>query len=310
MYVWTWLLTGLLAGGGAHLALARSRFGVGGDLALGALGAVLACLLLRAAGLLAPAAGGPWQFAAALVGALALLAVAHGLARRQPAATRPRRVVADGVEAIADGDDFAERARAGLAPAGLAPAASPPPVDRAGLLRDSLVGGLSEVERSVLGKFLNRETVVRDVEREHQERKTFGERATDRIAAFGGSWAFLGLFSATLAAWMTYNVDTPRPFDPYPFILLNLGLSCIAAVQAPIILMSQNRQAHKDRLNAAADYEVNMKAEMEILALHEKLDELREKAWRDLLDLQQRQIEMLRRIEESAARAPLQSPTR
>jgi len=74
--------------------------------------------------------------------------------------------------------------------------------------------------------------------------------------------------------------------------------------------MSQNRQAHKDRLNAAADYEVNMKAEMEILALHEKLDELREKAWRDLLDLQQRQIEMLRRIEESAARAPLQSPTR
>lgn len=300
MYVWTWLLTGLLAGGGAHLALARGRFGVGGDLALGALGAVLAGLLLRAAGLLAPAAGGPWHFAAALVGALALLAVAHGLARRQVAAPRPVRVVAGGVEAVAEG-----RTRAGLAPDG-----PPPPLDRAGLLRDALVGGLSEVERSVLGKFLNRQTVVRDVEREQQERKTFGERATDRIAAFGGSWAFLGLFSATLAAWMTYNVDTPRPFDPYPFILLNLGLSCIAAVQAPIILMSQNRQAHKDRLNAAADYEVNMKAEMEILALHEKLDELREKAWRDLLELQQRQIEMLRRIEESASRASLQSPTR
>ena len=291
MYVWTWFFTGLVAGGGAHLALARTRFGIGGDLALGALGAVLAGLLLRAAGLLAPAAGGPWHFAAALVGALALLAVAHGLARRQAAPQHPTRAAA-----VGDG-----RARADAPDASRA-------LDRAGLLRDALVGGLSEVERSVLGKFLNRETVVRDVEREQQERKTFGERATDRIAAFGGSWAFLGLFAATLAAWMAYNVDTPRPFDPYPFILLNLGLSCIAAVQAPIILMSQNRQAHKDRLNAAADYEVNMKAEMEILALHEKLDELREKAWRDLLDLQQRQIEMLRRIEESATRVPVQAP--
>ncbi len=95
---------------------------------------------------------------------------------------------------------------------------------------------------------------------------------------------------------------TPRPFDPYPFILLNLGLSCIAAVQAPIILMSQNRQNQKDRLNAAADYEVNMKAEMEILALHEKLDELREKAWRDLIEMQQRQLALLQKLEGAAAR--------
>jgi uncharacterized membrane protein len=153
----------------------------------------------------------------------------------------------------------------------------------------------------VLGKFLNRETVVRDTEREQQERQTFGERATDRIAAFGGSWAFLGLFAALLVAWMLFNLDSRQPFDPFPFILLNLLLSCVAAMQAPIILMSQNRQAQKDRLNAAADYEVNMKAEMEILALHEKLDELRANAWRDLIELQQRQLALLQKLEEANA---------
>ncbi len=184
-------------------------------------------------------------------------------------------------------------------------AVSQPPdsaVDRTTLLQQAMTTGLSDVERSVLGKFLNRETVVRDIEREAQERKTFGERATDRIAGFGGSWAFLGLFGATLVAWMIYNVDTTQPFDPYPFILLNLALSCIAAVQAPIILMSQNRQNQKDRMNAAADYEVNMKAEMEILALHEKFDELREKSWRDLIAMQQRQLVLLQKLEAAAAR--------
>ena len=100
---------------------------------------------------------------------------------------------------------------------------------------------------------------------------------------------------------MLFNIDSRRPFDPYPFILLNLLLSCVAAMQAPIILMSQNRQAQKDRLNAAADYEVNMKAEMEILALHEKLDELREKAWRDLIELQQRQLTLLQKLEQANA---------
>ena len=124
---------------------------------------------------------------------------------------------------------------------------------------------------------------------------------TDQIAAFGGSWAFLGLFGALLVAWMLFNLDSRRPFDPYPFILLNLLLSCVAAMQAPIILMSQNRQAQKDRLNAAADYEVNMKAEMEILALHEKLDELREQAWRDLIELQQRQLTLLQKLEQANA---------
>ena len=96
---------------------------------------------------------------------------------------------------------------------------------------------------------------------------------------------------------MIYNTERPQPFDPYPFILLNLVLSCLAAVQAPVILMSQNRQAAKDRLDARLDYEVNLKAELEILALHEKLDLLREKAWSDLVALQERQLALLDRIE-------------
>jgi uncharacterized membrane protein len=249
----------------------RMRFGVAGDLALGALGGVLGGTVMRYGGLIS--AGASLQHVGvALGGAVVLLLAAHGLAQARPVPRRPTP---------GDGDGG---------------------IDRAALLHQALVAGLSDVERNVLGKFLNRQTVVRDVEREHHEARGFGDRATDRIAAFGGSWAFLGLFCAVLVTWMLFNVDTERPFDPFPFILLNLGLSCLAAVQAPIILMSQNRQAHKDRLNAAADYEVNMKAEMEILALHQKLDELREKAWRDLLELQQKQIEMLRRLEGTAAR--------
>ncbi len=282
MHVWQWFFTGLAAGLGVHLAVSRRSFGLGGDLALGALGGVLAGALLRFGGL-SPAGSSLVHVAAGLVGALALLGAARGLAR-----SRAARAAAP-YPARAFPQAFAESAL---------PSESG---DQPDLLHPALVAGLSDVERSVLGKFLNRETVVRDTEREQQERKTFGERATDRIAAFGGSWAFLGLFAALLVAWMLFNVDTQRPFDPYPFILLNLLLSCVAAMQAPIILMSQNRQAQKDRLNAAADYEVNMKAEMEILALHEKLDELREKAWRDLIEMQQRQLALLQKLEEASA---------
>lgn len=164
------------------------------------------------------------------------------------------------------------------------------------------LGSLDELERRVLGKFVSRETVSHDVEREHAEAATLGQRVADRIASFGGSWAFIGLFAAVLVTWMLYNLESTQPFDAFPFILLNLLLSCLAAVQAPIILMSQNRQSEKDRLHAAADYEVNLKAELEILALHEKLDALRERAWEDLLELQQRQLELLERIERTSAR--------
>ena len=116
------------------------------------------------------------------------------------------------------------------------------------------------------------------------------------MARFGDSWAFIDLFAAVLVTWLLYNIETTKPFDPYPFILLNLLLSCIAAIQAPVILMSQNRQSEIDRLNAEADYAVNLKAEMEILALHTKLDELREQPWRELIVQQERQLAMLEKL--------------
>ena len=99
---------------------------------------------------------------------------------------------------------------------------------------------------------------------------------------------------------MLFNAEEQRPFDPYPFILLNLLLSCLAAIQAPIILMSQNRQSEKGRRHAQADYAVNLKSEVEILALHAKIDELRERAWRELLDQQERQLAILERLERNA----------
>jgi uncharacterized membrane protein len=165
---------------------------------------------------------------------------------------------------------------------------------------DTSLAGLGERERRVLGMFLKRQPVARDVNVEDREHSTLGQRAADRIATFGGSWAFMGLFAAVLVAWMLYNSETAKPFDPFPYILLNLVLSCVAAAQAPVILMSQNRQAEKDRLHAKLDYEVNLKAEVEILALHAKFDELREREWRDaLMEMQRKHLEILERLEKS-----------
>jgi uncharacterized membrane protein len=153
---------------------------------------------------------------------------------------------------------------------------------------------LGELERAVIGKFLQRKAVARNIRGDEQA--TFGQRTADRVAAFGGSWAFIGLFALVLAAWIAWNVVQRRGFDPFPFILLNLVLSCIAAIQAPLILMSQNRQADKDRQRAEADFAVNLKAEMEVLALHDKLDDLREKRWRELVAQQEAQIALLQRL--------------
>lgn len=153
---------------------------------------------------------------------------------------------------------------------------------------------LGELERAVISKFVQRQAIARDAHA--GEQPTFGQRTADRVAAFGGSWAFIGIFVAVLAAWVLYNSGRQPRFDPYPFILLNLLLSCIAAIQAPLILMSQNRQVDKDRQRAEADFLVNLKAEMEILALHDKLDELREKRWRELVAQQEAQIALLQRL--------------
>ncbi|HEV8201100.1 MAG TPA: DUF1003 domain-containing protein [Candidatus Polarisedimenticolia bacterium] len=109
-----------------------------------------------------------------------------------------------------------------------------------------------------------------------RDARTTGERVADKVAAFGGSWTFIGIFVATLLAWIALNswILASRAFDPYPYILLNLLLSCLASLQAPVILMSQNRQAANDRQRAEEDYEINLQAEIEIKALHEKLDQL------------------------------------
>ena len=150
-----------------------------------------------------------------------------------------------------------------------------------------------------------RQHVSRNLAQEGDSKATRGQKAADAVASFGGSWTFIGLFVATLLGWVVLNsvilVKHGKPFDPYPYILLNLFLSMLASVQAPIILMSQNRQAQKDRMTVEHDYEVNLKAEVEILLLHEKLDELREVQWHELVAMQQKQIDMLIRMCEQRA---------
>lgn len=161
----------------------------------------------------------------------------------------------------------------------------------------TLLHRLSAQEREMVARFLHRQPVARNTNTLFASRATLGERVADRVAAFGGSWPFIFLFMAIMTLWMLINVENPKTFDPYPFILLNLVLSCLAALQAPIIMMSQNRQAAKDRLDAQQDYEVNLKAEMEIMTLHMKLDELQQQQRGELIALQERQLACLERLD-------------
>lgn len=155
-------------------------------------------------------------------------------------------------------------------------------------------GDLGDIERKVLEQAAQRQLVSKDVNRSYSDALTFGERLADKVALFGGSWAFILAFAAALLVWTGVNTFIlHRPFDPYPFIFLNLLLSMLAAIQAPVIMMSQNRQSVKDRLDAAHDYEVNLKAEIEIMALHEKFDQLRTEQVALLLAKQQEQITLL-----------------
>lgn len=157
---------------------------------------------------------------------------------------------------------------------------------------------LSGGERRVLDAVLNRLPISRNPDAVPTEPATFGQRLADQIAKFGGSWTFILSFLALLAGWVVLNViimaKRGSTFDPYPYILLNLFLSMLASLQAPVIMMSQNRQAVKDRSDAASDYEVNLKAEIEIRHLHEKLDDIREKRWEELVQMQREQIEYLK----------------
>ncbi|HVN95235.1 MAG TPA: DUF1003 domain-containing protein [Syntrophorhabdaceae bacterium] len=162
---------------------------------------------------------------------------------------------------------------------------------------------LSPAEQNVIRRFAERLHVSRNAHEERQAQLTFGQRLADSVAAFGGSWTFIVSFAIVLCLWVALNsfllIRWKSSFDPYPYILLNLVLSMLAAIQAPVILMSQNRQAANDRVDAEHDYEVNLKAELEIMSLHEKIDILREKQWADLLATQQEQIEILHKLIES-----------
>ncbi|HRN89977.1 DUF1003 domain-containing protein [Hyphomicrobium sp.] len=162
------------------------------------------------------------------------------------------------------------------------------------MLRDES-GEISTLERRVADSLATNETLAENIEAQFQEKRTFGEVVSDHLAAFGGSWLFILSFLAILAVWMAFNVaeGMQKAFDPYPFILLNLVLSCLAALQAPIIMMSQKRQEAKDRLRALNDYQVNLKAELEIRHLHEKLDHLINRQWQRLAEIQQLQLEIM-----------------
>jgi len=259
-----WVISGLLAGWLARLVMKERRIGFLVDFTLGILGGVSGAWMLRSVGGSVPPAGSPAHLAVAVVGAMVLVGVARLVARFTSSITSSAR--SGGVPVVSDLEAYVRR--------------------------------LGQVDRRVFSALLRRQTIARDISESFQEQLTFGQRVADKVAEFGGSWTFLGLFAAFMLGWIFLNSAQDRPFDPFPFILLNLFLSCLAAVQAPVIMMSQNRQAAKDRYEAQQDYQVNLKSEMEIMAIHAKLDEARDLQWKSLLDLQNRQMDLLGRLEE------------
>ena len=259
----TWLLTGILVGWIVRTAMRTRRdFGLLGDLITGSLGAIIGGWIFRSVGASEPNnIIGP--LAVAITGAMALLGATRLLRRAFMAA---------GLHSVAN--------------------VAPSVVDL-----EAQIARLGELERRVISGILRRRPTTPDPNRSFDAQLTFGQRVADRVAAFGGSWTFIGLFLLTMAGWMMVNQERGRAFDPYPFILLNLILSCVAALQAPIIMMSQNRQAARDRSDAKLDYEVNVRAELQINALHEKIDLVREQEWAAIRRALADQRELLDRIE-------------
>lgn len=159
-------------------------------------------------------------------------------------------------------------------------------------------GELSSLEEQVMNSLKEQELISRNINVEFEQKLSFGEHLSDALAKFAGSWLFIMIFSSTLVVWIAINsvMLLSKPFDPFPFILLNLILSCLAAVQAPVIMMSQNRQEAKDRLRSEHDYVVNLKAELEIRNLHEKIDHLLANQWQRLLQIQEIQMELMEEL--------------
>lgn len=165
------------------------------------------------------------------------------------------------------------------------------------LLKDEL-GELSVLEKDVLKSITQNELMATNIEPDIKKDLTLGERVADQIAMFGGSWTFIIFFFSFIFGWMVTNIYllVNKPFDPFPFILLNLILSCLAAIQAPIIMMSQNRQEAKDRKRSEHDYKINLKAELEIRLLHEKIDHLLMQQSQRMLEIQQLQVDLMEDI--------------
>ena len=159
-------------------------------------------------------------------------------------------------------------------------------------------GELTNLEKDVIEKLTDYETISTNIDKEFETELKFGERLSDKLAAFGGSWRFIIIFASILFIWIAINsyVLLTRPFDPYPFILLNLILSCLAAIQAPVIMMSQNRQEARDRKRAEEDYKINLKSELELRQLHQKVDHLLIQQWERMVEIQELQLELLEEL--------------
>lgn len=269
-----WIITGLLAGVLAGLiarliSRRRAHHGLIADLTAGWLGAALAGWLLRKLPLWQPVSLVDHGFVA-LFGAILMLVLLRLFWFLGAKWRRARRL--------------------------------PPAAADAGL--DAQLRRATDFEPGLLSRFLRRKPASQDVNQTFDAQLTFGERVADQVAAFGGSWVFIGLFFAAMISWMALNEDLAKPFDPYPFILLNLVLSCLAAVQAPVIMMSQNRQTAKDRLEAHNAFEVNLRAEVEIMALHDKLEAMRVKELREVVQLLEEQMQRLSALEQAVRPVP------
>ena len=159
-------------------------------------------------------------------------------------------------------------------------------------------GELTNLEKDVIEKLTDYETISINIDKEFETELKFGERLSDKLASFGGSWRFIIIFATILFIWIAINSYflLSRPFDPYPFILLNLILSCLAAIQAPVIMMSQNRQEARDRKRAEEDYKINLKSELELRQLHQKVDHLLIQQWERMVEIQELQLELLEEL--------------
>jgi len=258
MQILIWVLTGALAGWVAGKLLKGQDYGLAGNIILGLLGSVVGGWVLHLLGRVPPTIW--WeQVLVAALGAALVLAFAQIL---KPLAYQTRGVIG---EVAAAGADL-----------------------------EAQIRKLSDFERRVVAHMLQGQR-TRDPNVAFDQQMTFGQRVADRVASFGGSWTIIGLFLLIMLVWIAFNTELRARFDPFPFILLNLLLSCLAALQAPVIMMSQNRQAQRDRLDAKLDYEVNVRAEMEITRLHEKLNQ-RDQEIDELIEINRRQLVMLERL--------------